>query len=158
MTSGRLPYISWSVCIVKFHSIFHLSFSITASDLCSYHFSFTSIPCFLYISQWIFIPNQSCHLLYSSWANSLHSLNIFYTLFSFSTHSTFTVFLRFYVIDSYGLLLCCHSQGFSCSFQVVFCCYYHYYCYFNQYDGNIHCYVSQSWDFSIFGFCCESRH
>ena len=64
MTFGLLPYTSWSVCTVKSHSILHLSFSITTFGLFLKHFSFTSIPYFLHISQWIFIPNQSCYLLY----------------------------------------------------------------------------------------------
>ena len=38
--------ISWSVCTLKSPSILHLSFSITVSGSCLYHFSFTSIPYF----------------------------------------------------------------------------------------------------------------
>ena len=46
---------------MKYHSALHLSFYITTAALCSYHFSFTSIPYFLYFSQWIFVPNHTCH-------------------------------------------------------------------------------------------------
>ena len=86
MTSGLLPYISWSVCTVKSHSILHLSFSITTSSLCLYYLSFSSIPYFLHIFQWILVPNQSCHLLYSFWANLLHSFNTWFTLSSAFPH------------------------------------------------------------------------
>ena len=82
MTPGLLPNISWSICTEKSHSMLHLSFSITTSGLCSYHFSFTSIPYFLHVSQWIFVPNQSRCLLYSFWANLLLSLNTWFTLSS----------------------------------------------------------------------------
>ena len=82
MTSGILLCISWSLCSVKSHSNLHLSFFSPISGLCSHYFSFTYIPHFLHISQWIFAPNQSCCLLYSFWANSLHSLNTWFTLSS----------------------------------------------------------------------------
>ena len=108
MTSGLLPHISWSICTEKFHSLFHLSFSITASGLCSYHFSFTSIPCFLYIPQWIFIPNQSCHLLYSSWANLLHSLNTYFTLSSAFPH---ILHLLFFFAFMLLILMACYCAA-----------------------------------------------
>ena len=86
MTPGLLSYISWSNCTVKSHSILQLLFSITTFDLCLYHFFFTFIPYFLHNSQWIFVPNQSCHLLYSFWANLLHSLNTSFTFSSAFPH------------------------------------------------------------------------
>ena len=79
MTPGLLPYISWSVCTVKSHSILHLFFSITTFNLCSYHISFTSVPHFLHISQWIFVRTQSCF--------AALAYRMIYTPFSFSTHS-----------------------------------------------------------------------
>ena len=86
MASGILLCILWSFCRVKSHSNLHLSFSSPISGLYSYHFSFTYIPHFLHISQWIFAPNQSCCLLYSFWANSLHTLNTWFTLSSAFPH------------------------------------------------------------------------
>ena len=83
MTSGLLlPYIWWSVCTVKPHSILHLF----TSGLCLYQFSFTSFPYFVHIFQWIFVRNQSFHLFYSFWDNLLHSLNRWFTLSSTFPH------------------------------------------------------------------------
>ena len=45
----------------------------------TYNFSFTSIPYFLHISQWIFVPNQSCCLLYSFCVNLLRLLTALFT-------------------------------------------------------------------------------
>ena len=105
MTSGLLPCISWSVCTVKSHSILYLSFSITTSGLCSYHFSLTSIPYFLHISQWLFVPNQPCRLLYSYWANLLHSLNIWFTLSSAFPHIQHLLFSWVSLIFAFILLV-----------------------------------------------------
>ena len=63
--------------------------------------SLTSIPYFLCISQWILVPNQSCHLLYSFCDNVLHSLNIWFT---FSSPHTFYTYC---FIGSYKSLLLC---------------------------------------------------
>ena len=116
MTSGLLSYISWSVCTLKSNSMLCLSFSITSSGLCSYHFYFTCISYFLHITQRIFILRSSFHNLFGLTC-CIHLTHD--TLFSFFTHSTFTVFLGLnhcFVIGSYSLFLCSHYQGFSCSF------------------------------------------
>ena len=42
--SGLLAVVKWFVCTVKSQRILHESFSVTASGLCSYHFSLTCIP------------------------------------------------------------------------------------------------------------------
>ena len=75
-----------------------------------HHISYTSIPYFLHISQWIFIPNQSCCLLYSFWTNLLH-LHMIYILFSFSTHSTFTVFLGLINVFILLVLIACYCAA-----------------------------------------------
>ena len=79
MTSGLLSNISWTVYIVKSHSILHSSFSLTISSLCSCYIFFTSLPFFLRISQLIFVLNQSSRLLHSFWANLLHLVNTWFT-------------------------------------------------------------------------------
>ena len=97
-------------CKVPF--FLHLSFSITTSALCLFHFSFTFIPYFLHISQWISIPIQSFRLLYSFWTNLQHLLNTWFTFSSAFPHILHLLFglisLCFYVVGSYSLFLCCH--------------------------------------------------
>ena len=90
---------------MKSHIILHFSFSITKSSLCSYYFSFTSIPYFQQIPQWIFVPNQSWHLLYSFWANLLHSLNLWLTLSPASPHILHLMFSWVLSIFAFMLLI-----------------------------------------------------
>ena len=100
MISRLLPFILRFFYTVKSHSTLHLPFSITTTGLCSYHFYSTSIPCFLHISQWIFVLNPSCRLLYSFWANLLHLLNIWFTFspaFSHSLHLLFSWVLSIFI-------------------------------------------------------------
>ena len=102
--------------VLKSNSMLCLSFSITSSGLCSYHFYFTCISYFLHITQRIFILRSSFHNLFGLTC-CIHLTHD--TLFSFFTQSTLTVFLGLnhcFVIGSYSLFLCGHYQGFSCSF------------------------------------------
>ena len=72
-----------------------MSFSITASGLCLYHFSFAVISYFWQISQWIFVPNQSYLCFYSFQAILLYLLLLITCLMlssAFTQQSTFTVF------------------------------------------------------------------
>ena len=105
MTSDLLRYFSWSVCAVTSHT--SLSSSTTTSGLCLYHFSFTFIPYFLHIFRWIFVPNQSCRLLYSFWANLLHSLNTWLAFFSAFPHILHLLFSWVFL-------------GFSCFLSTLF--------------------------------------
>ena len=62
--SGLLAGISWSVCILKSHRSFCMSFSRTGAGLCIYHLLAWSNLNFLHISQWITLPTQSCLTLF----------------------------------------------------------------------------------------------
>ena len=123
MTSDLLLYILRFVCTVKSDSILHLSFSIITSGLCSFQFSFSSVPYFLHISQWIFVPNQSIMSSFISffWANLLHLLNPSFTLssaFPQILHLQFSWVLSIFTFMLLVLIACScgHHQGFSCSF------------------------------------------
>ena len=63
--SGRQAEIWWFVCMLKSHRSLCVSFSRTDSGLCIYYFFVWSNLNFLYNSQWITLPNQSCLFLYS---------------------------------------------------------------------------------------------
>ena len=86
--SGSLAEIRWSVFISKSERILCVSFSRTDSGLCIYHLFVWSNLNFLHNSQCITFPTQSCLVLYSPYANLLHSqqqyLPAVYLLNSFS--------------------------------------------------------------------------
>ena len=90
--SGLLAGIWWSVCILKSHRSLCESFSRTGVGLCIYHLLVWSNLNFLYISQWITLPTQSCLALYSRCANLLHSLIIWLMISSLSPHSLHLLF------------------------------------------------------------------
>ena len=72
---GLLAGIRWSVCMLKSHRSLRVAFSRTGAGLCIYHLLVWSNLNFLYISQWITLPAQSCLSLYSRCTNLLHSLS-----------------------------------------------------------------------------------
>ena len=92
MRSGLLARIRWSVCMLKSHRSLCESFSWTGSGLCIYHLFVWSNSNFLYISQWITSPAQSCLALYSFCANLLHSLLMWLIVSSLSPHSLHLLF------------------------------------------------------------------
>ena len=57
---GHLAEIRWSVCMSKSHRSLCVLFSWTGAGLCIYHLFVWSNWNFLYISQWITLPTQSC--------------------------------------------------------------------------------------------------
>ena len=65
MRPGLLARLRWSVCILKSHRSLCESFSRTGAGLCIYYLFVWSNWNFLYISQWITLPTQSCLALYS---------------------------------------------------------------------------------------------
>ena len=85
--SGLLARIRWSVCMLKSHRRFCVSFSRRGAGLCIYHLSAWPNLNFLHISQWITLQTQSCLALYSFCANLLHSLIIWLIVSSLSPHS-----------------------------------------------------------------------
>ena len=62
--SGHLVKIRWPVCISKFLRILCVSFSRTDSVFCIHHLFVWSNVNFLYNSQWITFPTQSCLVYY----------------------------------------------------------------------------------------------
>ena len=76
----------------KSHRSLYVSFSRTVAVLCTYHLLVWSNLDFLYISQWITLPTQSCLVLYSLWANLLHSLIMWLMVSSLSPHNRHLLF------------------------------------------------------------------
>ena len=73
--SSLLAGIRWYMYMSKSHRSLCVSFfPRRGTGLCIYHLLGWSNLNFLYISQWITLPTQSCLVLYSFCANLLHSL------------------------------------------------------------------------------------
>ena len=85
--SGRLTEMKWSVCMLKSYRSSCVSFPRTDAELCIYHLFLWSNSKFLHNSQWITLPTQSCLVLYSFWANLLHSLIMWLMVSSLSPHN-----------------------------------------------------------------------
>ena len=117
--SGLLAKIRWSVCMSKSHRSLCVLFSRTGAGLCIYHLFVWSNLNFLPISQWITLPTQSCHVLYSFCATLLHSLIMWLMVSSLSPHSLHLLFCRVLSILALIWLV----------LMVLFCDYYyhHYY-------------------------------
>ena len=90
--SGLLAEIRWSVCMSKSHRSLCVFFSWTCARLCVYHLFVWLNLNFLHISQWITLPTQSCLVLYSFYANLLHSLIVWLIVSSVSLHSLHLLF------------------------------------------------------------------
>ena len=90
--SSLLAGIWWSVCMLKSHRSSCDSFSRTGAGFCIYHLFVWSNWNFLYISQWITLPTQSCLALYSFCANLLHSLIMWLIVSSLSPHRLHLLF------------------------------------------------------------------
>ena len=69
-----------------------ITFMFHSAGLCIYHLLALSNLNFLYISQWITLPTQSCLALYSFSANLLHSLIMWLMVWSLSRHSLHLLF------------------------------------------------------------------
>ena len=76
MRSSLLGWIRWAIFISKSQRSLCVLFFKTDSGMCIYHLLLWSNLNFLYNSQWITFPTQSCLVLYSFWANLQHSLII----------------------------------------------------------------------------------
>ena len=90
--SGLLAAIRWFVCMCKSHRSLCVSFSRTDAGLCINHLLVCSNLHFLYISHWVTLPTQSCLVLYSFYANLLHSLIMWLMVSSLSPHSLHLLF------------------------------------------------------------------
>ena len=90
--SGLQAEIRWSVYMSKSQRSLCVSFSWTGVWLGMYRLLAWSNLKFLYISQWITLPTQSCLALYSTSVNLLHSLIMWSILSSLSLHSLHLLF------------------------------------------------------------------
>ena len=90
--SGILAKIMWSVCMLKSHRSLYLSFFRTAARLCIYHLFVWSNFSFLYVSQWITLPTQSCLVINSFCAYLLHLFIRWLMVSSLSPHSPHLLF------------------------------------------------------------------
>ena len=68
-----------------------------------YHFSFNSTPYVLHISQWIFVPNQSCRLLYSFCTNLLRLFIAWFTTSLAFSHILNVLFI--WVLSNFAFTL-----------------------------------------------------
>ena len=84
------------------HCFHDYIYNIYHFPLYSYYFSFTPIPYFLHISQWILVSNQSCRLLYSFWVNLLDSFNTWLTHSPAFSHILHFCSFCFYYLYSFG--------------------------------------------------------
>ena len=85
----------------------YVSFSGTDVGLCIYHL-------FLHIFQWIALPTQSCLVLYSFYANLLHSLIIWYMLSPLSPHNLLFIFIIIIITPCWDRYI--QSLASSCFF------------------------------------------
>ena len=90
--SGLLAEIRWSVWMSKSHRSLCVSFSRTDAGLCIYYLFVGSNLNFLHISQGITLPTQSCRVLYSYYANLLHSFVMWLMISSLSPHNLHLLF------------------------------------------------------------------
>ena len=119
--SGLLAEIWWSVCMSKSHRSLCMLFSRTGVGVCIYHLLVWSNLNFLYIS-------QSCLVLYSFYANLLHSLIMWLIVSSLSPHCLHLLFCWFLsilaliwlVLIALFFFVCCYKERFSFSLKVSF--------------------------------------
>ena len=90
--SDLLGEIRWYVCMSKSHRSLCVLFSRTGAGLCIYHLFVWSNFNFLHILQWIILPTQSCLVLYSFGANSLHTLIMWLMVSPLSPHRLHLLF------------------------------------------------------------------
>ena len=84
--------IRWSLSMLKSHKSLCVLFSRTGAELYIYHLLvWLNLNC-LHISSWIFLPTQSCLVLYSFCANLLHSLIMWLMVSYLSLHSLHLLF------------------------------------------------------------------
>ena len=106
--SSLLAEIRWSVCMSKSHRSLCVSFSRTGAGLCIFHLFVWSNLNFLHTSQWITLLTQSSLVIYSFYANLLHSLIKWLIVSSLSAHSLHLLFCCVYFrFDMIGLLQHC---------------------------------------------------
>ena len=117
-----LAEIRWS----NSHSNLLVSLSRTESWLYIFHLFLWSNLNFLHISQWITLPTLSSLVLYSFFANLLHSLIMWLIVSSLSSYNIHLLFCcvliysRFDVIGSYGVVLCCYSERICFALKASF--------------------------------------
>ena len=88
----RLAEIKWSVWISKSHRILCVPFSGKDFGFCKYHLFVWSNLNSLHDSKWITLPTKSFLVLYSFYANLLHSLIMWVIVSSLSSHNLRLIF------------------------------------------------------------------
>lgn len=126
MMSAHLASITLSYCLLNSKSNFTFSFFITASGLCSYHYSTLSSLYLLHSTLCMICAILSYHFMYFYCTNMLHSLPMWLTVSpGFSIHYALCRICRlvnviFDIVGSEDFLLCSEYQRFCSFFQVAF--------------------------------------
>ena len=102
ISSSRLAEIKGSVCMSKPQKNLYVSFSRTGTRLCIYHWFVWTNFNFLHNFQWMTMPTKSYLVLYSFYANLLHSLIMWLIVSSLSLHN---LHLQFCSVLSYLALI-----------------------------------------------------
>ena len=98
------------ICLyVKVNRSLCVSFSRTGAGLCIYHLLVWSILNFIHISQWITYHTQLCLVLYSFFANLLHSLIMRLIISFLSPHNPHLLFC--WVLSILALILLVRSNS-----------------------------------------------
>ena len=96
--SGLLAEVKWSVRMSKSQRNLCVSFSRREARLCIYHLFVWSNLNFLHIIQWIILPTLSCLVLYSFYANLVHSLFMWLMVSSLSLHKLHYYYYYYYIL------------------------------------------------------------
>ena len=126
--SGLLAEFRQSACMSKSHWSLCVSFSRIAAGLCIYHLVVWSNLNFLYISQWITLPTQSCLVLYYFCANLLHSLIMWLMVSSLSPHNLHLLFCC--VLSILAFIWLVLMALFCAAIRRIAYYYYYYYYYY----------------------------
>ena len=107
--SCQLTEIKWSVCMSMSHRSLCVSFARIDTRLCMYHLFIWSNLNFWHIFKWITLPTLSCLVLYSFWANLLHSIIMWFRVSSQSSHNLHLQFVASYLFSLWldWFLRCC---------------------------------------------------
>ena len=104
--------IRGSICMSKYHWSLYVSFSRTDAGLCIYHLFIWSNLKFLQNSQWITLASHLCLVLYSFYANLLHSHIMWLMVSSLSPYNLHLLFCCVYPcfdwVGSYDVVSCCY--------------------------------------------------
>ena len=111
--SGCLAENKGSVCISKSLTSLCVSFSRIDDGLGIFHLFVWSNYNFLHHTPWITLTTQSCLVLYSFYANLLHSFIMWLMVSSLSPYTLhllicYLIYCRFDMLGPYDVVLCCY--------------------------------------------------